>query len=75
MIIPPRDPNNPKSIHTRTLIIVVLLAAAAALASMSGLYRNVETEALKQAEKVCGEGNVVKTGESTYTCADGEEGE
>lgn len=58
MIIPPRDPDNPGSIHRRTLIIIVLLVVVAGLAGYIRLSSDTDTVIRKRAEEVCGEGNV-----------------
>ncbi|MEM9234802.1 MAG: hypothetical protein AAGA69_11280 [Pseudomonadota bacterium] len=68
MIIFRPDPDDPKSINRRTLVIIVLLIIAAGLASMYGLQNDTDRLVQKRAEEICGEGNVKSIVGVEITC-------
>ena len=68
MIIPPADPNDPKSVNRRSLIIMGLLVVAAGLAAYLQLGRDTDRVLMKRAEEVCGDGNVAEISETSFSC-------
>ena len=68
MIIPPADPNDPKSVSRRSLIIMGLLVVAAGLAAFYGWSRDTDRVIQKRAVEVCGEGNVKEVTAAGFEC-------